>query len=94
MTDLEMDLMIANTRIAILQKALDDAQSRRSVKGCSFGPGITIKPDGVNELDPCSFEQVEVHRNVTVEVLRCKKCGKTEVLWHRQEDTEDGDCDG
>lgn len=58
---------------------------------CSFGDGIIIKPDGVNELDPCVYETIETHRNVTVEVLRCKKCGHVEIMWHRQ---EDGDSDG
>lgn len=61
------------------------------MKKCSFGPGVTIKPNGVDELDPCNYETVAIYRNVTVEVLRCKKCGHTEISWHRQEDTEEGD---
>ena len=56
---------------------------------CRFGPGIVIKPDGVNELDPCDYDLIEKHRNVTVEVLRCRVCGHTEILWHRQENTID-----
>lgn len=55
---------------------------------CNFG-GLTIKPDGEHELDPCIYEQIEKHKNVTVTVLRCKKCGHTEILWERQADTED-----
>jgi hypothetical protein len=58
---------------------------------CSFPGGITIKPDGVNELDPCEYELTEKYRNVTVEILRCKKCGHVEILWFRQENTEEGD---
>lgn len=58
---------------------------------CSFPGGITIKPDGVNELDPCEYELIEKYRNVTVEILRCKKCGHVEILWFRQENTEEGD---
>lgn len=64
---------------------------------CSFGDGITVKPDGIHDLDPCIYEIAEVHRNVTVEVMRCKNCGHIEILWHRQEDTESemvGDSDG
>lgn len=53
---------------------------------CSFGEGITIKPDGVNELDPCFYEVAEVHENVTVEVLRCKRCGHIEISWYRPDD--------
>ncbi|MBR1620132.1 hypothetical protein IJ674_09600 [bacterium] len=46
---------------------------------CSFPDGITIKPDGINELDPCIYEEVEVHHNVTVRVLKCRKCGHIEL---------------
>ena len=55
---------------------------------CSFG-NVIVKPDGVNELDPCDYQIVEKYSNVTIEILRCKKCGHMEVLWHRQDDTED-----
>lgn len=85
MTDLEMDLVLAQARIKQLEKELAEATSGK----CSFGPGVTIKPDGINELDPCDYELIEKHGNVTVEILRCKKCGHIEILWHRQEDTID-----
>ena len=54
---------------------------------CHFPDGMTIKPDGINELDPCEYEVVEKYRNVTVEVLLCKKCGNIEISWHRQHNT-------
>lgn len=57
-------------------------------KKCSFGD-ITIKLDGVNELDPCVYEVVEKYHNVTIEVLKCKKCGHVEISWYRQDDTEE-----
>ena len=57
-------------------------------KKCSFGEGITIKPDGVNELDPCIYEDIEMYTNVTVVVSRCKKCGHIEISWMKQENTE------
>lgn len=60
---------------------------------CSFGKGITIKPDGVNELDPCLYETVEAYRNVTVKVLRCKRCGHKDIEWFRQDNTEIIDVD-
>ena len=56
---------------------------------CEFPEGVVIKPDGVNELDPCVYEEIEVYKNVTVHVLRCKKCGHIELQWDRQEDTEE-----
>lgn len=45
---------------------------------CQFPDGITIKPDGVNELDPCIYEEVEKWENVTVIILKCKRCGHIE----------------
>ena len=63
--------------------------SERECVKCAFPDGIIIRPDGVHELDPCVYETIEIHRNVTVEILRCKNCGNTEILWFRQENTED-----
>ena len=58
------------------------------MKKCEFPDGITIKPDGENELDPCVYEDVERYTNVTIVISRCKKCGHVEISWLRQEDTE------
>lgn len=55
---------------------------------CEHPGGIIIKPDGVNELDPCVYEDVEKYKNVTVIVSRCIYCGHVEISWVRQEDTE------
>lgn len=55
---------------------------------CTFPDGMTIKPDGMHELDPCRYQTIEIHRNVTVEVRRCKRCGHIDLAWYRQEDTE------
>lgn len=55
---------------------------------CEHSGGITIKPDGVTELDPCVYEDIEKYKNVTVIVSRCIYCGHIEISWVRQEDTE------
>lgn len=55
---------------------------------CSFGD-ITIKPDGVNELDPCVYEDIEMYTNVTVVISRCKRCGHIEISWMKQDNTEE-----
>ena len=60
-----------------------------SEKKCSFEGGVTIKPNGVDELDPCFYEIAEVHTNVTVIVRKCKRCGYIDLSWVRQDDTED-----
>ena len=53
---------------------------------CNHGDGVTVKIAGV-PVDPCIYEEVEAYRNVTVRVLRCKRCGHIEVEWERQENT-------
>ena len=55
---------------------------------CSFGDGIVIKPDGIHELDPCEYEEIEAYANVTVHISRCRKCGKIDISWEKQDDTE------
>lgn len=55
---------------------------------CQFPEGLVFKPDGVNELDPCVYELAEEHRNVTVRVYRCSKCGTVDISWVKQDDTE------
>ena len=54
---------------------------------CSFGEGVVVKPDGINELDPCIYDVIEEYANVTVRVLKCSRCGHVEVEWSRQPDT-------
>ena len=56
---------------------------------CSWGDGITIKPDGENELDPCVYQDVARYANVTITISKCIKCGHMEISWTRQEDTEE-----
>lgn len=54
---------------------------------CTFHDGITIKPDGVHELEACHYQEVERWENVTVSVRRCKYCGNIDISWFKQEDT-------
>lgn len=56
---------------------------------CEFPNGMVVKPDGINELDPCDYEEIQRFANVTVSVRRCKKCGNIDIGWYRQEDTEE-----
>ena len=63
------------------------------MKKCEFkdaqGNPVTIKPDGINSLDACMYEEVKRLKNVTISILQCKNCGHTEIAWIRQEDTEE-----
>lgn len=54
---------------------------------CKFIDDIVIKPDGVHELDPCCYEEIERWGNVTVVIQRCKNCGNIDIVWYKQEDT-------
>ena len=58
---------------------------------CKFPNGITIKPDGTNELDPCVYEDVEIHTNCTVIISKCTKCGNLEISWIKNEGCESYD---
>lgn len=49
---------------------------------------VEIRPDGINPLDPCVYEEVETHRNCTVHVLRCEKCGHIEIEWEKQNEAD------
>lgn len=54
---------------------------------CEYPNGMSIKPDGINELDPCIYEEIESYANVTIQILKCKNCGHIEIAWKRQPDT-------
>lgn len=54
---------------------------------CKFPDGLTIKPDGVHDLDPCLYDEIERYGNVTVSIRKCRFCGKIDICWYRQEDT-------
>lgn len=56
---------------------------------CGDCSNVIIKPDGINELDPCFYEVVEAYENVSIEILKCKKCGHTTISWKRQENTNE-----
>ena len=55
---------------------------------CQHPNGIVIKSDGIHELDPCIYEDIEMYTNVTVIVSKCKVCGNVDIQWMRQDDTE------
>lgn len=56
---------------------------------CNWGDGVTIKPDGENELDPCIYEDIARYTNVTITISRCLKCGHIEIAWEKQDTTEE-----
>ena len=49
---------------------------------------VVIKPDGIHPLSPHQFVEEEHLRNVTIQILRCEKCGHVSIGWYRQPDTE------
>ena len=61
------------------------------MKKCKFDSDVIIKPDGINELDPCVYETIEFYTNANVEVVKCKYCGNIDIRWYRTENTEEID---
>lgn len=55
---------------------------------CSWGDGISIRPDGEHELDPCIYQDVQILKNVTVVISRCIRCGHMSFGWMEQDNTE------
>jgi len=64
-------------------------ERRGMMNKCEFCNGVTVKPDGINTLDPCSYTLKEIHRNVDVEIHQCQICGHVEIIWRRRKETED-----
>lgn len=56
---------------------------------CEWPDGIQVNVGGLCDVDPCIYEDVEMHTNVTVIVSKCRVCGHIELSWIRQENTED-----
>lgn len=56
---------------------------------CAYPNGISFRPDGKSELDPCVYEVIEAYKNVDVQILKCQNCGHVEIEWFRTENTED-----
>jgi Zn ribbon nucleic-acid-binding protein len=54
---------------------------------CRRFKDIVIQPDGQNELNPCKYDEVSRYENVTVSVLKCRRCGHIEIELHRQPNT-------
>ena len=54
-------------------------------KKCRLSDGISIKPDGVNDIDPCVYESIETMRfskaPIEVRLDRCMNCGYYEISW-------------
>lgn len=60
-------------------------------KECSFGKGISIRPDGIHELSPHIYQETQIIHNATVQILKCKKCGNESVAWMRQPNSYEDD---
>ncbi len=61
----------------------------KHVEKCSYGDGFKFCLDGENEVDPCQYVEVERWKNVTVSILKCKKCGHIEICWEKQDNSEE-----
>lgn len=57
-------------------------------KECSWGPGVEFKIGDI-PVDPCVYQEIEVHHGATVTVSKCKYCGKIDISWVPGEEEED-----
>ena len=55
---------------------------------CSYPDGVKINISGI-DVDPCVFKDIEKYANVTVTISRCIRCGRINIEWERQDDTEE-----
>ena len=86
-----LDTLVDDTSI-IRRFALKDVkliEQNIEYAKCTHGDGVVFKPDGINELDPCVYKEIQAFRNVTVRILKCVHCGHIDIEWVRQENTED-----
>lgn len=58
---------------------------------CKFLDNAIVKPDGINELDPCLYETEAVYTNCIVEISKCVNCGNISVSWRRTDRTQEID---
>lgn len=50
---------------------------------CDYEGWLEFKPDGEHSVSLHEYEEVEVIENCTVQILRCKACGKLSWGWYR-----------
>lgn len=53
---------------------------------CSTPDGVSLRLDGVHEVDPCLYEEIGRHSGCIVHVMRCRHCGHIEISWEKGED--------
>lgn len=61
------------------------------MKKCKFPDGVSIKPDGIHELDPCVYRDVKIIKNATVIISECENCGHVDFSWKLQDNSEEID---
>lgn len=54
---------------------------------CQHPEGVEVKINGV-PVDPCEYEVAEIYENVTVEILRCRRCGNIQIEWRYNDEEQ------
>ena len=54
-----------------------------------FGKQFLKTPAGIFEIDApgCELEEESLFQNVTVQILKCRKCGRRSIAWWEQPNT-------
>lgn len=50
---------------------------------CDLNGWIEFRPDGEHAVSLHDFEEVDVIEGVTIQILRCRKCGRLSYGWWR-----------
>lgn len=76
-----------------IEKLLSQIRFRNTIDGerCLPPNGVMVMPDGTHPLDPCKYEVTEAYANATVIISTCARCGRTDISWLRQDNTEEFD---
>ena len=52
---------------------------------CDKDAWFEFRPDGEHAMSLHDYEEIEVVHNVTVQILKCRRCGKISIGWYREE---------
>lgn len=50
---------------------------------CDYEGWLEFRPDGVHDVSLHEYEEIETIENCTVQVLKCKACGKISIGFWR-----------
>lgn len=59
------------------------SKEREVMPLCDYEGYIEFRPDGIHDVSLHEYEEIDVIENVTVQILKCKACGKISIGYWR-----------